>query len=177
MEVIALKYAIEADTIDATLHHISKFSCKDSDVELFLKQKAIDFERRNKSRSYLIYADNLVDILGYFTLSLKAINFQSHVSTNLIKQIDGFSGNVDSTAMILIGQFGKNQNFMSELKGDDLFAVCMDIIYQIQSLVGGRFIILECQDIAKIVSFYTKHGFKLLQNSTDMKYSQMIKKL
>ena len=33
---------------------IKNFSCKDFDVEKFLKEKAVDFDKRNKSRTYLL---------------------------------------------------------------------------------------------------------------------------
>lgn len=51
---------------------LDHFKCeKDPDIEKFLKEKAIDFESLNKSRTYLIYdLDDLLSgkkyILAYF---------------------------------------------------------------------------------------------------------------
>jgi hypothetical protein len=54
---------------------ISGFTCRDGDVETFLKTKAFDFEIRNRSRTYLVFDDDKLDLLAYYTLSLKALNY------------------------------------------------------------------------------------------------------
>jgi hypothetical protein len=64
---------------------ITSFSCKDKDVEYFLKSKAFDFEKRDKSRTYLVFDDaqyvaGYVSVLAYFTLSLKSLEFRDTVS-------------------------------------------------------------------------------------------------
>ena len=45
-----LETAEEIDFIEA----IDNFRCQDQDVERFLKGKAVDFDKRNKSRTYLL---------------------------------------------------------------------------------------------------------------------------
>ena len=51
---------------------VGNFSCKDKDVEHFLKNKSFDFEKRDKSRTYLVFDDEKyamgdASIVGYFT--------------------------------------------------------------------------------------------------------------
>ena len=74
--VFQLKDLINKGMIESTLDAISRFTCQDDDVEDFLKHKAIDFENRDKSRTYLITDDDSPNILAYFTLSLKALPFR-----------------------------------------------------------------------------------------------------
>ena len=161
---------------------ISAFTCKDKDVELFLKNKSVEFEKRNKSRTYLImneeelYNGNFV-ILAYFTLSLKALSFRDNVSNTKKKEIDGFSKNVQAVATILIGQFGKDLINAKNVQGEDLFKLCLKTIYKIHNLIGSRIVLLECQDIQKIKSFYEKNEFYFLQYDENDKYLQMIKNL
>jgi hypothetical protein len=154
---------------------IARFTCLDNDVESFLKNKAFDFERRNKSRTYLIYEGNL--LIGYFTLSLTALPFQGHISKNTVKDIDGFSKNVQAVGIILIGQFGKDKVLAKNIAGKSLFDICLDTVYRAQQIVGSRFVMLECQSIPKVVSFYTDNDFSFLQYDKNDKYMQMIRRL
>jgi len=71
--VIPLKELIERDRLDTVDKSILCFTCQDADVESFLKNKAIDFEKRDKSRTYLITDDENNNLLGYFTLSLTTL--------------------------------------------------------------------------------------------------------
>jgi hypothetical protein len=58
-----------------------------------------------------------------------------------------------------------------------MLETCFKSVYDAQAIVGGRFIMLECQNIEKIIEFYEGSGFKRLQWSENGKYLQMIKKL
>ena len=164
------------------INSINLFSCKDDDVETFLKSRALEYEKRSKSRTYLILDDerlykNEIIILGYFTLSLKALNFSSDVSKSKIKSIDGFSKDIRMTAAILIGQFGKDQNYAKNIDGSDLLSECLKVVYDIHNRIGSRIVLLECNNFDKIIKFYEKNGFELLQNSENEKYLQMIRQL
>ncbi len=56
------------------LKHISIFVChKNEDIEHFLQEKAIPFEKLGKSRTYFIYDEDAEEfcILAYFTLALQ----------------------------------------------------------------------------------------------------------
>ncbi|MCL2387725.1 MAG: hypothetical protein FWC89_09300 [Defluviitaleaceae bacterium] len=76
---------IGTDAEDDIKEAIDVFICKDKDVEVFLKHKAIDFEMRDKSRTYLIldndaFVRGTMTILAYFTLSLKSLEFRDTIS-------------------------------------------------------------------------------------------------
>ena len=82
------------------------FSCpKNKDIEDFLKEKSIDFEKKHFSRTYLVI-DEHQNLAGYFTLALKAMNLDKRVSNRLRKLVSGYSNKPDS-AIYLIGQLGK----------------------------------------------------------------------
>jgi hypothetical protein len=173
---------VETGLAKAITGAIDEFCCKDKDVEFFLKNKALDFEKRDKSRTYLVYDDEVfrsgdVSILAYFTLSLKSLEFRDTLSKNRIKEIDGFSKEVNGIAIVLIGQFGKNESRAIEVSGKDLLDLCMNIIYQIHTLVGGRHILIECRDIGKVVEFYRNNNFELLQTDKHDNYLQLVRRL
>ena len=77
--VVSLKGLIQGEVPNVICEAISQFSCKDKDVEDFLKTKAFDFERRDKSRTYLVFEDENNVLIGYYTLSLNALPFRSEV--------------------------------------------------------------------------------------------------
>ena len=175
--VVPLQEIIDKDISRPISDAIPMFSCMDQDVEMFLKNKAFDFERRNKSRTYLILDDIYRSLLGYFTLSLKALPFNANVSKNTIKAIDGFSKDISAVGIVLIGQFGKDSKLAKNIDGGQLFDICLDMVYQVQKMIGGRFVLLECRDIGKVVSFYKKYGFQSLQYDESDKYLQMVRRL
>ena len=65
---------------------INEFSCpKNPDVERFLKNKAIDFERTHNARTYLLVSEN-GELLAYFSLSFKDVNIDNEkLSKSVIK--------------------------------------------------------------------------------------------
>ena len=161
---------------------IDNFSCRDKDVEYFLKNKSFEFEKRNKSRIYLVFDDanyvaGDVAVLAYFTLSLKSLEFRDTLPKNKIKDIDGFSKDVNGVAIALVGQFGKDENKAKDVYGKDLLDICMDFIYQVHILIGGRYVLIECLDIDKVVGFYRENNFEVLQLDKCDNYLQMVRKL
>jgi hypothetical protein len=158
---------------------VGKFSCKDKEVEDFLRNKAFDFDARHKSRTYLVVDDEKAEqelvVLGFFSLTMKTLELGSTLSKNVIKRIDGFSKEVMATEAVLIGQLGKNQNCQSVIDGQTILEFALDVVYMIHELAGGRIVFLECEDKPRLVDFYTSNGFIALQKSD--KYLQMIRYL
>lgn len=80
-----------------------------------------------------------------------------------MRRLDGISRDAERIRAFLIGQIGKNtaiaNNSISlSLIFDEIYAV----ISAAQSLVGGRIIILECEDIPKLIKLYESHGYTLI---------------
>ena len=175
--VVPLREMMHGNLPKAIHDAMSVFSCHDKDVEIFLKTKALDFERRDRSRTYLVFDEAAFDLLGYFTLSLNALPFRDKVSGNMIKRIDGFSKDVKAVGIILIGQFGKDKDLARTFKGTTLLDLCLQKVKLAQDITAGRFVMLECLDIPQVVSFYKSNGFTLLQMDSRDKYLQMVKRL
>jgi len=114
-------------------------------------------------------------ILAYFTLSLKSLEFGDTLSKNKIKDIDGFSKEVSGVAIALIGQLGKDES--ENLSGRDLLVLCIDKVNQVKNLIGGRYVLIECHDIEKVVGFYLANDFTKLQLDKDDNYLQMVRRL
>lgn len=160
---------------------ISNFYCsKNQDIENFLKKgidgyysTAIMLEKREITRTFFIINNEIFEekkeILGYFSITLKNVEFSKNVSRSKIKEIDGISATRDSTIVYLIAQLGKNDLHSDKITGEELLDIAINTIEQSQRLVGGRTIMVECEDIPQLVDFYQENGFTFLQNNGDLK--------
>lgn len=65
-------------------------------------------------------------------------------------------------ALPLIGQLGKNYSngYDKLITGDILLKLACNKIKEIQNLIGGRYVFLECEDNKKLKEFYESNGFE-----------------
>ncbi|MCX7904987.1 MAG: hypothetical protein N2486_10825, partial [Caloramator sp.] len=152
---------------------LSNFKCsKDLDIELFLKTKAISFEKLGKSRTFIIYnedkAETEFQILAYYTLALQVLKVNEKLSNRKIKEFDGLSAKIHGEKIlefptILIGQLGKNDLYKDTISGDEIMNYCFNTILDGQMRLGGRLIMLECKDIPYLIKFYERYGFRKIE--------------
>ena len=174
MIILSLKKIIESnDEVVLYDEIISSFCCsKNLDVENFLKQKAINFEKSNKTRTFLVF-DEVENLCAYFSLAVKIFELPLSTSKTLRKKVNGLSSNdssgnpISSVPAYLIGQIAKNDVFSSKISGSDLLSAACKFIISAQNYVAGRVIMLECADTHKLREFYMANGFSLLEESTN----------
>jgi len=150
----------------------SDFTCpKNPDVEEFIRSpsKAIRFEESDQSRTYLILDDETGLILAYFSISFKELFLGGFdVPKNQIKKLDGMRKDVERIRVFLIGQLAKNYSVKNnQLTLKNILEEVYAVIDQVRTLVGGRAIILECEDNARLIGLYLEHGFKVLNTIED----------
>jgi len=149
---------------------LSEFSCPlNGDIEYFLKNKAIEFERQSISGTQLIFTSykGSIVLIGYYTLATKAFNIsKSSISKTLSKKINKFATySPELKAYILpaplIAQIGKNfaNGYNKLVSGDELLKMAIDDIQLISQLIGGKIVYLECEDKPKLIDFYQENGF------------------
>lgn len=148
-----------------------EFKCDlNKDVEYFLKEKAIEFSKQDISRTFLVmssYKGNDV-IVGYFAIANKATIVKKFILSNTKrkrilkygeynKEIKGYN-----IALPLIGQLGKNynNNYNKLITGDVLLKLACNKIKEIQNIIGGRYVFLECENNEKLKEFYELNGFE-----------------
>lgn len=147
------------------------------DVESFLHNKAIQYEKLDLSRTYLVMSTykGKSFIAGYFSISPKPLvinkkNF-SKLSNALQKRLMGIGHKTDQKTYeikaYLLGQLGKNYNEVAKkaksASGNDLLALAYRKIQEAHKLVGGRIVYLECEECEKIKEFYRYNGFRELE--------------
>lgn len=163
---------------------ISIFICqKDGDIEAFIKNRAILFEKLGKSRTFLIFDEDneLFEVLAYFTIALQVLKVPESLSNRKIKEFDGFNAKINGERInefpaILIGQVGKNDLHKEKIRGFDLMQYCINTILDGQMRLGGRMVMLECKNVEYLIKFYEQFGFiKLEKDYQEGELIQFIK--
>ena len=149
---------------------LKDFKCEiNKDVEDFIRNKALEFSKQGIAETYIIITSfkqkNV--IIGYFAIANKTTKIRKILLSNTKKrQIQKYGVyNSESKsydiALPLIGQLGKNfDNGYNELiSGDCLLKLACDKIREVQDIIGGRFVFLECEDKPELRQFYENNGF------------------
>ncbi len=146
---------------------VSGFSCpRNEDVERFLHNTAIRFEKTHNARTYFVLnEDSPTQILAYFSLSFKEVILENAaVSKRKVKQLDGISKNSERIRSFLVGQLAKNNAVVpNTLDLKQIWELILPILLDAQDLIGGRVILLECEDNPKLIGLYESIGFEVLQ--------------
>lgn len=148
---------------------LSEFSCeKNQDVEDFLKRRAIDFTNKHQSVTYLVFATDDAQLLGYFPLTIKPITVSGEPFSNTTrKKLSRVSTlnekeHTYSLAAYLIAQLGKNYTggANERITGAELLALAVNQIERLQYQAGGMVIFLETNNEEKLLSFYGNNRFQ-----------------
>lgn len=192
---INLSDIIKAIGEDGTKSILSSFSCPNKDVENFLRYKAIEFSKRDFSKTHLVFSSTLDEtekyLVGYYTIAPKFFSIsKDNVSNSQYKKLSQY-GEYDThskkctISAILIGQLDKNYTTGNDtlITGDELLKMALDKVKNIQTEIGGRYTYLECEDSPFLLSFYESNGFiqfgkrKLDADETDINGSYLIQLL
>lgn len=169
-KVINLKDIYNNLGVQKTKEILNNYKCPlNADVECFLKEKAIEFSKKDISRTFIVmsqYKSQNV-IVGYFAISSKDTTIKKHMLSNTKRKIISRYAKYDNTTkgytltIPLIGQIGKNYNnqYNKLISGDILLKLACDKIKEIQNLIGGRYVFLECEDKENLKEFYEGNGF------------------
>jgi len=163
---------------------ISNFACeKDSDIENFIKNKAILFDSKGKSKTHLLLdeealAAGRIEIAAYFSLAIQSLKIPEETSATQIRRLDGLYSRkggepITEIPAFLIGQLAKNDTYATAIPGSLALEYALSSISAAEEIVGGRVVYIECRDIQKIISFYENNGFKILRRDPNDKLIQM----
>jgi uncharacterized protein (DUF1330 family) len=164
---------------------VSNFSCeKNLDVENFLREDAINREKRDLTRTYLIIdqnkfeSDNEINIVAYFSIALKTLIIPQTLSNSKIKKIDGFTKDAKDIIVYLIGQLVRNDYYNSEaITGAKILARALNIISDIKDKIVGKVVLVECEDQQKVIDFYLENDFEKLPEHSENELINSIKEI
>ena len=140
------------------------------DIEVFLKKNAVQFAKEKKSITYIVGDKDDGSLLGYFTLTHKAIEIPADgLSKSTVRTIEKYSrinpgSNSYTISAFLIAQFGKNYavDGGKRITGNELMALCAKELSEIRYRIGGSFEYLDCEADASLIRFYQdQQNFRL----------------
>lgn len=175
-KIITLNDLVENQGEETVKKIIETFECfNNKDVDKFLKEKAIVFDRQNLSKTHLVFTSFQQELVlvGYYTIANKSLVIKNtsnqgksdkKLSKNLKRRINKFAQlNKDTNQYVLsaplIGQLGKNDRYKTLISGDILLSYACDTVKRAQSLIGGKIVYLECEDKPCLLDFYYRNGF------------------
>ena len=167
MNILDMLATIGENTCQSIL---SSFVCPlNPDVEDFIHTKAIPFAKQRIAVSYLVFAEQNGQnyFMGYYTLANKFVCVNSSaLSKTMQKKIAKFSQYDPASerfmvSMPLIAQLGKNFNSALPMKmaGSDLLEMALERVLEIEHLIGGKTVYIECNNQPKLFDFYSATGF------------------
>lgn len=147
------------------------------DVEHFLHDKAVQFEKVDLSRTYLVMSTyrNEPYLAGYFAISNKSLVIPKQVYKKLSgtfqKKLMGMGHKTEvqnyECKGYLIGQLGKNYSVearnANQLSGEELLELAYEKILEAHEIVGGKVVYLECEHVEKLKNFYKRNGFREME--------------
>lgn len=160
---------LETDRILKTFKSIP--SDEINDVECFLHDKAIQFEKSSISTTHLVFKNS--NLVGYFSLANKKLiigdrnyrklsNSQKRKLCKKGEKLENGSYYINS---YLIGQLGKNYSNVlngNAISGNELLTLAYNTLLKVKSLISARYVWLECEDNPKLINFYENFGFSLI---------------
>jgi len=166
---------------------LSEFSCPiNPDVEKFLLHNSIEFTKKDQSVTYLVFTQDNVELVGYFSITIKPISvLASSLSKTMCKKISRVSvlnedTNTYAASAYLIAQLGKNFALPIErrIDGNALLDFALNNIFRAKYFLGGVVEFLECEDKEPLIKFYTSNGFKIFNSritKDNLKLCQLLK--
>lgn len=138
---------------------LETFSCsKNKDLQDFLHNKALTFEKYLRSKTYLYIDNHTKKVAAYFTIAISILHTDG-ISSEIIKILDGYQENTESIPCFLIGQLGKSDEYKVKKIGDYILEDAIEIIDGLHEAVGGRFILLDAVNNTKVIEFYQDNMF------------------
>lgn len=162
------------------LSKINNFESKNDDVTSFLKEKAIQYNKSNRAKTFLLFDDISYDLLGYFTLAVKSVAYCENVVKSTRTKIAGHDTDDNFAIFYLIGQLGRDKNLSKKGFGSILLHTALSYLTKVQPIIGLRYCLIETEKSKEnegVIRFYIDNGFKNLQIDKTDKYEQMIIKL
>lgn len=147
--------------------------CLDEDIEIFLREKAIEYLQRNWCAVYLIVDEQKFDsghikIDAYFTLSHKTL-IPLVASKTSVKNASGFKES-ETVHFVLIGQLGKYIERIddgticsADISSKEILDDAFEIVRASSALIPCRCVLVECNSNEKVHKVYTDYHFKKFQ--------------
>lgn len=145
----------------ARAHNRKAFDCGDETVNSFLREKALQDQERDLSRTMVLIEpdDSPGKIIGYHTLLMQQVK-QEEIPNDRPRITRGIP-------VILLGQLGIDVNFQRKGFGDLMLMDAQARTDEISRKIGVRALMLDARN-ERLAEWYGKHNFIRFPNSLRM---------
>jgi hypothetical protein len=149
---------------------LKEFSCaRNTDVQSFIREKAIRYERSGLSRAYLYLKTNKsignrYSVVAYFAIAITSVDFTGVSRSKRTKVLGGTPGRDDQEHFggLLVAQLARDDSYDSAvIDGTELLEDCEAMVEQGRIYLGGRMLYVDCRE--ELVRFYERNGYKVLK--------------
>ncbi|AGB48929.1 putative acetyltransferase [Methanomethylovorans hollandica DSM 15978] len=140
---------------------ISYFHCTNSDLNDFLKNDALRNQEQLINKTYVCYYQN--HLVGYFTLTTDTIQVKSINSSDCV---DDFP--YSRYPALKLARLATDEKFQRMGVGSYMLHIAIYLTQKVSDIAGCRYITVDSKP--QSVTFYTKHSFKLVEESRKKEY-------
>lgn len=134
------------------------------DLQNFLHNKAITFEKNLRSCTYLYASNENKSIIAYFTLAINYLE-TNKLESKIIQILDGHTNKTNAIPCYLIGQLAICDEFRGKGIGNFLLTDALKITDNVQTKFGGRFVLIDSVNNNKVINFYKENSFVEIENN------------
>ncbi|KRK11869.1 hypothetical protein FD51_GL000857 [Lacticaseibacillus zeae DSM 20178 = KCTC 3804] len=174
LDLVSLNGIIKKYPEEQVRESLSSFTSINKDVENFLHERCIEFEKISLARTTLVFSSykGRSVLVGYFSISSKPLTISKKNWRGLSKSVQrklmpmGYRTEQENYAVssILLGQLGLNFQYhdIHLITGAELLSLAYKTIKVANEVVGGLVLYVEVDDEPHLREFYTNNGFSQL---------------
>ncbi|MEK6288361.1 MAG: GNAT family N-acetyltransferase [Acidobacteriota bacterium] len=132
-------------------HDRSEFDCGVGELNVYLQKYASQHQRKGVGRTYVATEDDPERVLGYYTISAGAVDFDT-VPENLPRH---------PIPVVLIGRLAVDIGARGRGLGETLLIHALGSAQRVAEIAGVYAVVVDALD-KQAKSFYLKYGFKEL---------------
>jgi GNAT superfamily N-acetyltransferase len=136
-------------------HDRSSFDCGQPVLDLWLKERAGQFDRKDLSRTFVAVVEGEADVRGYYALSTHRV-LPEHLPADVGKRLPHLD-----VPVVLIGRLAVDRRVQGQGLGEHLLYDAFQRIQRLAEEIGIRGVEVDAIDDSAR-SFYLKHGFRSL---------------
>ena len=174
VDLVPLNLILKKYPEEQVRQSLSLFTSINKDVEFFLHERCIQFEKVSLARTTLVFSSYKGEsvLVGYFAISSKPLTISKKNWHGLSKTVQrklmpmGYKTEQDNYAVssILLGQLGLNFQYRDArlITGAELLSSAYEAIKIANEVVGGLVLYVEADNEPHLRQFYINNGFSQL---------------
>ena len=143
---------LTAPTLLSTEDDVTQFDCGVSDLDIWLKKKALNSQNQGNARIYVVKDANNPAVVGYYAIAMGSVRRESAISS--LRR-----NSPNPIPMVILARLAVHREYNKLGIGSGLLKDCVMRSIHAMEIVGGAGILVHAID-ESAQQFYTKFGFQ-----------------